>query len=60
MQQNILLHSSSDESEPSWRIFSSARLGSWPFPLQLEIENRPKTSQNFDFDSISFIYVVKA
>ena len=33
----------------SWRIFSLARLDSWPFPLQLEIENRAKTSQNFYF-----------
>ena len=37
----------------SWRIFSSARLGSWPFSLQLRCkigqkraENRPKMSQN--------------
>ena len=30
----------------SWRIFSSARLGSWPFSLQLEIENWPQTSWN--------------
>ena len=33
----------------SWRIFSSARLGSWPFSLQLEIENRPQTSRNLIF-----------
>ena len=28
----------------SWRFFSSARLGSWPFLLQLGFENWPKTS----------------
>ena len=31
----------------SWRIFSSAWLGSWPFCLQLEIENRPKRAEIF-------------
>ena len=30
---------SSDESEPNWRIFSSARLGSWPFSLQLKVKD---------------------
>ena len=37
---------SSDESEPNWRIFSSARLGSWPFSLQLKVKNWPKTGRN--------------
>ena len=39
----------------------SARLGSWPFSLQLEIENWPKTSRNFDFDFFFFlVYVAKS
>ena len=50
----------SDESEPSWLKpeleLNDFKLGSWPFPLQLEIENRPKTSQNFDFDLI-FLFI---
>ena len=62
----------SDESEPSWLEpelelkdfqLGSARLGSWPFSLQLEIENRPKTSRNFDFDFLIFlifVYVAKS
>ena len=40
----------------NWRIFSLARLGLWPFPLQLEIKNRPKTSRNFDFDLIFLLF----
>ena len=28
------------------KVIARARLGSWPFSLQFEIENRPKTSQN--------------
>ena len=30
----------------SWRIFSSAQLGLWPFSLQREIKNWPKTSRD--------------
>ena len=41
----------SDEPEPSWRIFSSARLGSWPFLLQLGCKkwskNEPKIGQKW-------------
>ena len=51
-----MIYARSDESEPSWLEpeleLKDFQLGSWPFPLQLEIENRPKTSQSFDFDLI--------
>ena len=43
----------------SWRIFSLARVGLWPFSLQLEIENRQKTSWNFDFDFFSLNHSFK-
>ena len=33
----------------SWRIFSLARLGSWPFSLQLGIENWLKNELKFQF-----------
>ena len=46
-----LLVMSPSRASSSWRIFSSARLGSWPFSLQFAIENWPKTSQNFNFQS---------
>ena len=42
----------------SWRIFSSAQLGSWHFSLQLEIENQPKTSWNFDSQFL-IIFIIK-
>ena len=42
----VMSPSRADSSHSSsWRIFSSARLGSWPFWLQLGSENWPKTSQ---------------
>ena len=43
----------SDESEPSWLEpeleLKDFQLGSWPFSLQLEIENRPKRAEIFNF-----------
>ena len=49
----------SDEPEPSWRIFSSAQLGSWPFSLYLGIENWLKNKMKFQFpveDQFSIIF----
>ena len=47
---------SSDNSR--WRIFSSARRGAWPFSLQLESENRPKTSRKWAKIRFS-IFIIK-
>ena len=41
----------------AWAEDPSARLGSWPFFIQLEIKNMPKKSQNFDFDFMIIILI---